>query len=107
MSKIYLQEYITPVPNKYIIVGADGYLTTGDINTDVFPVLRINTPGEVSNVQVYKGSKYLNITKVSNILYTCNPSEFGIWNISCTYNGSTLSDTINITNLTSYSVTLS
>lgn len=107
MSKIYLQEYITPVANKYIVVGSDGYLTTGDINTNIYPLLIIRTYGAVSNLQVYKDSISVPIITVSDTQYNCNPTEFGIWNISCNYNGVSLSDTVNITEVTSYSVNLS
>lgn len=111
MSKIYLQEKIPPVAGKYIIVGHDGNLTTGDLPSGTFPTINITVPVGSTNVQCSKtrGQSQITVpvTQKSSSTYTCNPNEFGTWTVSCRHNGDILSDTVNVALIKSYSITLS
>ena len=107
MSKIYLQEKITPVAGKYIIVGSDGNLTTGDLPQSTLPTISINVPSGTNTITCVKGTLSLNVNQLTDTTYSCNPTEFGIWTISGNYNGDILSDTLNVTEITNYFVYLS
>lgn len=99
MGKYYLQEQITPVANKYVIVGSDGNLTTGDILAfGTTPKIFIDYPsaitehknGTVSVDGTWIATCLLN-NKTVPITYSytdkclvCFPIYFGPWQISYT-----------------------
>ena len=112
MSKIYLQELITPVPNKYIIVGNDGNLTAGDLPTNTFPTITINAPAAVNQLVITTtnpGQSTATATKTTTTKWVCNPPQFGIWTITGTSSSpaATYIESIEVTEITEYVVTLS
>ena len=106
MSKIYLQEKITPVAGKYLVIGQDGNVTTGDLPTGTFPTLNVIVPSGSTNVTVTQGVVSLPLTQIDSTTWRCNPSAFGIWQATCLSQGSTLTETINIAEIKSYSLDL-
>lgn len=112
MSKIYLQERITPVAGKYIVVGNDGNLTTGDLPTNTFPTITITAPSSVNQMVVTTtnpGQSTATATKTTSTTWVCNPPQFGIWTITGTSSSpaATYIESIDVTEITNYSVTLS
>lgn len=85
MGKLYLQEKINPDPGKYIIVGKDGFLTTGDIPIEAYPQIMITTdPGrDVTEFSAYCNNqrRYPEIVKINDHTFACTCSEFGSWRI--------------------------
>lgn len=85
MGKLYLQEKINPDPGKYIIVGKDGFLTTGDIPMEAYPQIMITTdPGrDVTEFSAYCNNqrKYPEIVKINDHTFACTCNEFGSWHI--------------------------
>ena len=115
MTKIYLQEKIKPVEGKYIVVGDDGFLTTGDIFDSAYPQLIITTDAVINNISDIEARcngniKVLNIEKVSELekTYSCLLPEFGFWEIlATTSTSSTVRGIIDVTEIKTYNVFLS
>ncbi len=119
MSRVYLQEKITPVNGNYIVVGADGNLIAGSLSTGYSPSVNINTPTiSINNFRLsvtvgnYTGtsssfspSDYIKSTTgstESSTSWIFVPPFFGTWNIDITTNDVSIS----ITELKTYSVDL-
>ena len=83
--KIYLQEKITPIADKYIVADTNGYLTAGDIVTELYPQVTVN--GLNMNISANSlhlscnGIERLNLEKhqVSANTVVFYPDEFGVW----------------------------
>lgn len=115
MGKIYLQEKINPIPGKYVVADKNGYLTAGDLVTEVHPKLiikglNINFSNiSQENIKFYcnKNIKQIDITKVDDHTLVVYPDEFGSWQVLVTLPKETLNDSINITEITTYTISLS
>lgn len=92
MGKIYLQEKITPVKDKYIVADRNGYLTAGDIVTEVKPQLVITgmnvNLASADSVSLYCNSqpKTLEMHYVDDSTIICYPNEFGEWKVKVEIN---------------------
>ena len=106
MAKIYLQEKITPVTNKYIVIGTDGNLTTGDLPTGVYPEIYITFPEGTTGISAHCGNLVAEVTIISNTTAYCSVKQFGTWIISGFYNNNLISDSILVSEITSYDVQL-
>lgn len=115
MSKLYLQEKIDPAPGQYIIVGEDGFLTSGRLISEVTPQLVINIPSIYTSVTLSAkcngNTKTLVFDKLSNTKYNCYLPEFGLWeitgiNIDSNNIETILEGEIDVTAITTYQVAL-
>lgn len=109
MSKIYLQEKIKPVPGLYLVIGEDGFLTTGRISSEVNPqiVISISEGFDVSNFSAKCNGVFKNIIfeKLSDTRFNCYLPEFGEWDIFVSRNNSVLAkETVDVTTVTTYQI---
>lgn len=108
MSKIYLQEKISGQPGYYIITDEDGFLTSGELPTAVYPQINIVAPAGSTN---FSGkcngvNKPIEVTQTSETTWICIVKEFGSWEISAVYQNDIMSDEINISEVSLYSMVL-
>lgn len=88
MGKIYLQEKITPVADKYVVADRNGFLTAGDLVTEAKPQLiitgiNINLSEAVGiTLSCNSQSKILELNYVDSNTIICYPNEFGTWTVT-------------------------
>lgn len=115
MSKLYLQEKIDPAPGQYIIVGEDGFLTSGRLISEVNPQVVITIPSIYTSVTLSATCngkvKTIAFDKLSDTKYNCYLPEFGFWqfvgiNVDSNNVTTILEGDINVVAITTYQVTL-
>lgn len=116
MSKLYLQEKIHGNPGEYVIVGKDGFLTSGTLSSEVYPLLNITVPEgyEISDLSAFcnNNPKGLTFEQSSLTKFYCYLPEFGFWQITGTktVSGDATSIVIgyiDVVSIDTYNVTLS
>lgn len=120
MSKLYLQEKITPVPGQYVVVGENGFLTAGRLVSDVTPLVIVTVPTGYSESDfsaICNGQdKIITVESLSETKFKIYLPSFGFWIITAQktniVNGvetitSSLSGVINAENIDTYYLTLS
>lgn len=110
MSRIYLQDKITPVAGKYIIVGSDGNLTTGDAVKGFYPTVTFTTATAIGvnklSVVCESGETVVpSLIEGSTKNWQFSPSVFGLWTVTDSQNNQ--SGNVDVVDLTSYVITLS
>ena len=120
MGKIYLQEKITPIPNKYVVADRNGFLKAGDIVSEVKPQLIITginiNLSAVNSITLFCNSKtkILELTYVNDNTIICYPDEFGSWEVKAelvpsdsTDNTLLVEGEVDITEISTYYISLS
>lgn len=107
MARIKLQKKIPAVANKYIVVGSDGNLTTGDLPAVIYPTVNITVPSNIVSITAQKGDVFAVVTRNSATSYSFNPPQFGYWNITVYISGNYISETVNVTEVTTYNISIS
>lgn len=110
MSKIYLQEKIEAVPGQYVVVGEDGFLKAGRIESEANPQIIITAPSgySVSNFSATcnNNAKNIEFEKLSDTTFSCFVPEFGLWKIIATKDNTVLEDFIDVPSISTYQVNL-
>lgn len=102
MPKVYLQQKINPVPDKYLVIGPDGNITTGNLPEGEFPIIHITFPEGTTNLNAHCYSFTADIEIKSSTTADCTVKQFGTWVISGFYDGNLISDSILVSEITQY-----